>query len=188
LQVLFLAKDGRFVSVYNALDSHMREASHDPALANVTKQKRFTPQEKKAIRDSGLFQKLDSWSLMCRTYWVIGYECCLRGCEEHVNCKWSDFSLEKDEDGFERVVYTFPPDKTANGGIEKHLSHEPAMLYPNDESPSECPVRLYKELALLRPAGNYTSPRSPLFSLFVIFVYFHCLFQYSLLNFNAQIN
>eukprot|EP00242_Pyramimonas_sp_CCMP2087_P012111 CAMPEP_0198210374 /NCGR_PEP_ID=MMETSP1445-20131203/20066_1 /TAXON_ID=36898 /ORGANISM="Pyramimonas sp., Strain CCMP2087" /LENGTH=531 /DNA_ID=CAMNT_0043884419 /DNA_START=380 /DNA_END=1972 /DNA_ORIENTATION=+ len=156
-KVALLSRRGPYARVYNALDNRMRAASQHSKLAKTTRQPRFTDVEKAAVRGLFIFQYdsplCTSYAMSCAIHWIFGLELVLRGSDEHVSAKWSNFSLQHDHDGVEFVQYDFPPDKSTSGGIENSLDHAAATMYANQAFPAECPVRLWKELDRIRPAN-----------------------------------
>ena len=76
----------------------------------------------------------------------------LRGRQEHHDMMVEDFSIEKDDDGVEFIIFSEGPTKTRQGGLRvKHRLATPKMLATGEK---RCPVALFKQYLKKRSRRN----------------------------------
>ena len=123
---------------------------------NTTKQApRFSKAEKQKVLDCGILFNDTSHSWNLRKGYVYGIELALRGEDEHHSLKITQFTLNRDEDDYERLTYdpSMGSMKNNHGGYADKHEVMPVHMYANHDDPRLCPIAIFKEELTKRPIG-----------------------------------
>jgi len=155
-QANFLANKGEFVLIAKALDIHMCENSKNPALRTET-QDSIDADETLKIINSGAITADNAMALMRRGFYIFGYDLALRGFSEHVELKFSCFTLVERKDGSKKLMFKPPPHKAGKGGLKKPMrenDYKDVALFERLDIPALCPVKCYLDIKALRDAAE----------------------------------
>ena len=143
-----------FLSLRNVVDNTMKQR-HNDGLGVRQSSNVISLQHENELFEQGVLGEQSPMQLLKTMIYMVGMHCALRGGVEHSKLRRpgfdSQFSIERDERGVERLVYKEDPlQKTNQGGLVCKGSRKVVYVYSASDG-RRCPIRLFKKYVSLMP-------------------------------------
>lgn len=157
-----LSNSVEFAQVREVLKSKQRQLKRFGLGNQPNKAEPITDQEIEKLWESKQFGLSTPDSIINTLWFYSTVHFGLRGSNEHRDMCWGDITLGTDIQGQEYLEFSERQTKTRTGENPRDVRKVKPKMWSNNENIYKCPVAVYKQYSVLRPA-DFCRPEDPFY-------------------------